>query len=56
MERTEWNERFIKRLEDHYKFEHDFSKDIAEASDNLFEEFPDDPEDAADEEMSYWGD
>ena len=53
--KDEWHERYKKRLMEHY----DLSPDLAEQTllggmDNI--DYTGIPEDAADEEMSYWGD
>jgi len=55
-----WKARYIKRLIDQYGFTKELAEDTFNASENsghdTVMDYFDDPEGAADEEMSYWGD
>ena len=50
-----WKERYIKRLMDHYKFDREFAEDMFKAGEGDHD-YSESPEDACDEEMSYWPD
>lgn len=52
MDEITWRARLAKRLEEEYGFPADFAKDTAEQVERTPGD--DDPETAADDELSYW--
>ena len=57
MNKSEWQERYKKRLIESYKIDIELANQSLDAAiEGDLVDYDDNPEDAADEEMSYWVD
>lgn len=52
----EWHRKYVQRLIDQYAFTEADAEEVYKAGSDDHDYEESDPEDAADEEMSYWGD